>query len=255
MKLKTVEVNGATYAEVSDGKPVFVLDDGKEIAFDAPHTSATITRLNGEAKSHRERAEAAETKLKPFEGLSDPAAARKALETVANLDHKKLVDAGEVEKVKAEAIKAVEERYAPVVQKVQTLESELYNEKIGGAFSRSKLIAEKFVIPADLVQSRFGSNFKIEEGGKMVATDLAGNRIFSRARPGEIADFEEALETLVDQYPYKDQILKGTGRTGSGTPPNGAGGGGKRTMTRSEFEKLPPMERAGVLKGGTQLTD
>jgi hypothetical protein len=35
MKLKTVEVNGATYAEVSDGKPVFVLDDGKEIAFEA----------------------------------------------------------------------------------------------------------------------------------------------------------------------------------------------------------------------------
>jgi len=33
---------------------------------------ATITKLNGEAKGHRERAEAAEAKFKPFEGIEDP---------------------------------------------------------------------------------------------------------------------------------------------------------------------------------------
>lgn len=60
MKLKTVEVDGKQYAEVQDGKPVYVEDDGKEIAFDAVGTRATITRLNGEAKQHRERAEKAE---------------------------------------------------------------------------------------------------------------------------------------------------------------------------------------------------
>jgi hypothetical protein len=77
------------------------------------------------------------------------------------------------------------------------------------------------------VQARFGQNFKIENG-KIVATDLTGNKIFSRARPGEHADFEEALEILVDQYPHKDQILKGTGSSGSGASP------GKRRRWRPD---------------------
>lgn len=77
MKLKTVEVDGKQYAEVQDGKPVYVEDDGKEIAFDAVGTRAAITRLNGEAKQHRERAEKAEKIAKDFEGIEDPAAARK----------------------------------------------------------------------------------------------------------------------------------------------------------------------------------
>lgn len=100
MKLKLDE-NGNVV--VNDGKPVYVQDDGKEIVFDAPGTLQTITRLNGEAKSHRERAETAETSLKTFEGIADPVAALAALDTVKNLADKTLVDAGEVEKVRTEA--------------------------------------------------------------------------------------------------------------------------------------------------------
>src|SRR6476659_2841735 len=106
MKLK---LDDAGHAVVVEGKPVYVHDDGKEAPFDATGTVATIGRLNGEAKAHRERAEAAEASLKSFAGITDPAKALAALTTVSNLDAKKLVDAGEVEKVKAEVIKAVEE--------------------------------------------------------------------------------------------------------------------------------------------------
>ena len=49
-----------------------------------------------------------------YEGIDDPAAARKAMTTVRGLTDKQLVDAGEVERVKAEAIRAIEEKYAPV---------------------------------------------------------------------------------------------------------------------------------------------
>lgn len=238
---------------VRNGKPVYVADDGKEIEFDAPATVATITRLNGEAKSHRERAESAEIKLKPFEGIEDPAAAIKALATVKNLGDKQLVDAGEVEKVKLEAIKAVEEKYAPVVKKAETLEQQLYSEKIGGSFSRSKVIAEKFAIPADLVQARFGSAFAIEDG-KIVAKDASGNKIFSRSRPGEVADFDEALEVLVDQYPYRDQILKGTGASGGGAGGGKPGAGGKKTMTRAQFDALDPSDKVAAVKDAT-ITD
>lgn len=221
MKLKTVEVDGKQYAEIQDGKPVYVEDDGKEVAFDAVGTRSTITRLNAEAKQHRERAETAEKTAKAFEGIEDAAAARKALEIVANLDAKRLVDAGEVEKVKQEIAKGYQAQLDEANGKAQTLEQQLYGEKIGGSFARSKVIAEKLAVPADMVQATFGNRFKIEDG-KVVAYDANGNKIFSRARPGELADFDEALETLVDSYPYRDTILKSSGANGGGAP-NGNG--------------------------------
>lgn len=256
MKLKLTPEG---FAVVQDGKPVYVQDDGKEIAFDAVGTSATITRLNGEAKGHRERAEAAEGKLKPYESITDPAAALKALATVKNLDDKKLVDAGEVERVKAEAIKAVEEKYAPTIEKAAKLERELYGEKIGGAFSRSKLIAEKFAIPADLVQARFGQHFKIEDGA-VVAYDASGNKLYSKSSPGNPAGFEEGLELLVDAYPYKASILKGSGASGSGASGSGnAGAGGKQTITRAQFAAMSAEAQAAAGakagKGEVVITD
>lgn len=241
MKLK---LNEQGFAVVQDGKPVYVADDGKEIAFDAPHTVATISRLNGENKGHRERAESAESKLKNFEGIEDPKAALKALSVVKNLDDKKLVDAGEVERVKTEAIKAVEDKYAPIVKENGELKNTLFTEKVGGAFNRSKFITEKIAIPADLMQARFGDRFKFEDG-KIIAYDQAGNKIFSRAKPGEVADVDEALEVLVDQYPYKESILKGTGNSGTnGRPANPGGGGGPQAtaLTKAELNKGTPSE-------------
>lgn len=252
MKLK---LNTDGNVVLLDGKPVYVHDDGKEVAFDAPATVQTITRLNAESKAHRERAEAAESKLKPFEGIEDPVAAKKALETVANLDGKKLVDAGDVQKVKDEAIKAVRAEFDPIVKQRDTLLSELYGERIGGSFARSKVIAEKFAIPADMVQARFGQNFKMEDG-KTVAYDTAGNKIFSRSRPGELADFDEAIEVLVDAYPYKAQILKGTGASGGGASGGGQGGGGQKTLTRTQFMTLTPAaQRQATVVDKIQITD
>lgn len=265
MKLKTVEVNGKTYAEVSDGKPVFLADDGKEIAVDVPHTTATITRLNSEAKGHRERAEKAEVDLKKFEGIEDAEAARKAIETLKNIDEGKLLTAGKVQEIKDAAKKAAEqqveaanksgaEKLAITEKERDAFRSDLYAEKIGGSFTRSKLIADKAAIPADMMQARFGSAFKVEDG-KIIAYDGVGNKLFSRSRAGEIADFDEALEMLVDQYPYKDQILKGANHSGSGARP-GAGGmnGGKRTISRSEFAKLGPAEQRAVAVGKDAVT-
>jgi hypothetical protein len=252
MKLKLDEQG---HAVLQDGKPVYIHDDGKEVAFDAPGTVATITRLNAEAKSHRERAEGAESKLKGFEGIEDGAAARKALEIVANLDQKKLVDAGEIEKVKAEVGKAFQAQLDEATTKAKTFEQQLYEEKIGGSFARSKLIAEKLAIPADLVQARFGQAFKIEDG-KTVAYDQHGNKIYSRARPGELADFDEALETLVEHYPHKNHILKSSGANGGGAPNNGGGGGdGKKSINRQTFDSLGAAERQKFVKEGGTVTD
>lgn len=253
MRLKTVTIDGKTYAEVDGDKPVYETDDGKAIAFDAPGTRDTIARLNGEAKGHREAKEAAEAKLKAFEGL-DPAAAKDALSKLSNIEQKKLIDAGEVDKVKAEISKAFEEKLAAAEQKTANMERELYGERIGGAFARSKFVGEKMAIPADLVQARFGANFKLEEG-KVVAYDQAGNKIYSKAKPGELADFDEAIEFLVDAYPHKDHILKGSGQSGGGSKGGNGHAAGGKTIARSQFESMAPAEQAAKMRDGFTLTD
>ena len=258
MKLK-LDAEGR--AVLTDGKPVYVHDDGKEVPFDAPTTVATITRLNGEAKAHREAKESAEEKLKAFAGIDDPAAALRALETIKNVDEGKLLTAGKVEEIKTAAKRAAEEQVAAAnktnAESLKAAEGErdkirsLYDgEKLSGAFKGSKLIADKFVIPADLAQARFGNHFKNEDG-KLVAYDPSGNKVFSRARPGEIADFDEALETLVDQYPYRDKILKGTGSSGSGAQAGNGGGSGSKSISRTEFAGLPAAEQAARAKPGS----
>lgn len=262
MKLK-VDENGNVV--VQNGHPVYVHPDGKEVPFDASAAVSKIGALNKEAQGHREAKEAAEAKAKAFEGLEDAEAARKALETIKNIDEGKLIAAGKVDEIKSAAAKAAQEQVAAASkahaeelartkQDLEKITGELYSEKIGGAFNRSKLIGEKFAIPADLVQARFGQQFKIEDG-RVVAYDQVGNKIFSRSRPGEIADFEEALETIVDQYPYRDNILKSSGANGGGAPSGGSGTGGKKTLSRAAFDALEPSARVGHVRSGGTVTD
>ncbi len=254
MKLKTQTIDGKTYAEVdTQGLPVYVHDDGKEVGFDAGSAMQKISTLNAEAKTHREAKEKAESTLKAFEGIEDPAAAKKALETLKNFDDKKLVDAGEVEKIKLEAIKAVEAKYAPIVQERDACQSQLHNELIGGGFARSKFIQDNIAVPVDMVQAQFGKSFKIEEG-KVVAYGTDGQKIYSRSRPGEVADFDEALESLVGGYPHKDSILKGGQGSGGGFQGNG-GQGGAKTMSRDQFTNLKPIEQSSFMREGGKVTD
>lgn len=251
MKLKLDANGNAVIKEVNGQKmPVYVRDDGTESEFDAAGTVAVIARLNGEAKTHREAKEAAEKLLLSYKDINDPVAALKALQTVKSLDDKKLVDAGEIEKLKAELGAAYKVQIQERDDALAKLQSTLYNEMIGGAFSRSKFIAEKVAIPADLVQARFGANFSIEDG-EIHAVDHAGNKIYSTSNPGKLAGFDEALSILVNAYPQKAAILKGTGASGSGAQNGGGGPGGKQTLTRAQWEALPPAEKAKAAKEAT----
>ena len=259
MKLK---LDDQGHAVLQDGKPVYIYDDGKELPFDAAGTAGTISRLNGEAKSHRERAEAAEGKLKLFDGIEDGEAARKALETIKNIDEGKLIAAGKVEEIKLAAQKAAQdqvaaaskthtEELAKAQQGLAQRDQTIHNLLIGGSFKGSKLISEKFAIPADMVESHFGKAFKVEDG-KVVAYGDDGNKIFSRVRAGELADFDEALETLVERYPHKDYILKSSGANGGGAPHSGGGNGGKKSITRQQFDQMNPAEKSAFAgSGGT----
>lgn len=253
---------------VQDGKPVYVLDDGREVAHDAAGTVATISRLNGEAKAHREAKEAAEAALKPFKdaGIEDAAAAAKALELARNIKDGELVAAGKVQEIKdaaaasakqavADATRAAEAREKALTEQNAKLASDLNNHIIGGSFAGSKYISEKLAIPADIAQKVFGDRFKVENG-KLVPTDQSGNPIFSATRHGEHADFEEAIAVMVGQYPNKDMILKGAQSSGGGaTSLNSHGAGGQKQMTRAQFDAASSSERMAHAKAGGTVVD
>lgn len=234
MKLKMED----GHAVLLDGKPVYVADDGRETAIDVAGTVATITRLNAEAKGHREAKEAAEASLKAFAGITDPAAAIKALQVVSGLDAKKLIDAGEVETVKAEITKGFTEKLTAAEKRAAEAEGRYTDKVIGEMFLASKFITEKTLLPPTIARSAFGSHIKIEDG-KPVAYGFDGNKIYSPSRPGELASPEEAIEALITAHPDRDNMLKGNSNGGAGVR-QGSGGGGARTMTRAQLEALAP---------------
>lgn len=92
-------------------------------------------------------------------------------------------------------------------------------------FETSKFVADRLTVPVDVALAAFGPSFKVEDG-KFVAHDQHGMKLYSYTRPGEAADFDEAMERLVSQYPEKEKILRPAGDSGSKPQPSGADGGG-----------------------------
>lgn len=239
--------------EMKDGNPVYVDEDGKELTVQGD----TISRLNGEAKGHREAKEAAEAKLKAFEGI-DPEKARTALQTVEKLDQSKLIDAGKVDELKAQLTTQFQGQVAEKDKALAVALSTIDNMKIDRIFEASEFVTQSVAIPRDMFTSAFRNNFKIEDG-KIVAYDSHGNKIMSQDRFGELATPEEALKTLVMARPDKDTILRAETGAGSGSGGKGGNSGTGRTMRRAEFEALPAMKQAEtaskVAAGEMKLVD
>jgi hypothetical protein len=262
MKIK-LDADG--HPVLDDGKVVYIADDGREFPIDGGHLYTRVRDLTVENTGHRAKFTEAEGKLKAFEGIEDPAAALAALQTVANLGSGELVAAGKIDEIRAAAKKAAEETIADAMKSTKgqlsealtqrdTAVSALYDERIGGAFDRSPFIKEKVAVPTDMLRAAFGPHFKSEDG-KTVARDANNSIIYSRANPGEVAGFEEAIEQLINAYPNRDNILKGIVKEGGGAQSQNQGPGGVKTMPRSMFDRLDPTERSAKMKDGFTLTE
>jgi len=264
MKLKLDETGNAVIVE---GKPIYVYDDGKEIPFDAESAIKKISNLTEEKSRHYAKYEEAAKKLERF-GDMDPEAiqekmkvwseidldeAREAIATVANLKDGDLVRAGQVEQLKAEMKKAYVEKEREIHQSWERKATELNStiEKknktihelmVTSRFASSPTILKKTILPPDIAATYFERNFRVEgdeSNVRVVGYTNNGERIFSKERPGELADFEEAINVIIDSYPMKDQILRGS-PGGSGSAGNLSG---SRSDERDRLRSLGPTER------------
>lgn len=251
MKLK---LNEQGFAVVQDGKPVYTDDSGAEIPFDAPAAMAKITALNTESKGHRLKAEEAVNALKGFEGL-DPEAAKKALQFAQSMEGKKAMDDEGIKALIGNAVKPLQDQLADAQKTIAGKDDHIYRLEVGNRFATSKYLSEKTILIPEIAEAYFGKNFKIE-GGKVAAYDGAGNQIYSRTKPGEPADFDEALTILVESHAQRDHIMKGSGASGSGAKGSqGAGGQGNKTISRAQFDALDPAARSAHFKDGGKVTD
>lgn len=224
-------------AKDDKGNPIWVDADGERSM-----EGGTVHRLNTENKTLRQRAEAAEAAVKVFEGI-DPEKAKQAIETVGKLDQKKLIDAGEVDRVKEEISKQFNAQIAEKDKALEGANSTINSMRMDNAFQGSEYVRDNVAVPVTMFRKEFGDRFKIEDG-KVVGIGADGHRIPSKKKVGEYADFEESLSIIVESYPYKDTILKAPEMRGSGS---GGGAGnrqnGVRVIPRSEFEKMPPAQQ------------
>ena len=264
MKLKLNEDGSAT---VVDGKPVYVYDDGKEVPFDVDATIRRISNLTDEKERHYTNVTTLKDSLAKYEGIEDPDAAREALVTVANLKDKDLVDAKEVDTLKANLSKMFEDERNQLTTTFNSQKTELEQAvgerdgvirelMIGGKFASSPWFSgekPKTILPPDIAAEHFGRNFRVEGEGSdvRVVGYLNGDKILSRERVGEPAGFEEALSVVINSYSQKDRILRETagGAGGSGN----TGSGGKNTITRNQFDSKSQAERTAFVQEGGRV--
>lgn len=239
----------------ANGDPIWIDPSGRE----APIQGNTIERLNREAKTHREAKEKAEGDLAKFKDI-DPELARKAIEDIKKIDTKKLIDAGEVDKVRQQISAEFQTQLAEKDKALTGVQSELDNMRIGSVFTQSEFIRERIALPQDMVQAYFKDRFKLE-GGKAVAYYPDGNPVMSKKSGsiGNPATPDEALELLVEAHPQKDLILKAPSNSGSGNNGNGGARGGGAVIRRKDFEGMTPVDQAATsqraAKGEVSIVD
>ena len=246
MKIKLDDKGNAILTET--GHIVFQDTDGKDLPVDVPGLYSKVEELNAESAKHRKQRNELRDKYKIIETIEDlpkwKSDAEKALTTVKNLKDKELVDAGKIEQIKAETIAAKDTEITQIktefttalTAKDEALEAagrQIRALTIGSQFKTHNYFVgtaqnpPKTFLPPDVAESRFGQHFKLEQGKNgsptVVGYDSKGNQIYSRKKPGELADFDEAIVRIIDEYPQKDDIMRGgkggSGGEGGGTPP------------------------------------
>lgn len=232
--------DGGNIVTDSSGNPIMVGDDGKETAI----ASGYIQRINSESARYRTTARELETKLAAFGDL-DPAAAREAIEKTKDIDLTKLVEKGEVDKVRTAITTQYEQKLTDAEKRAAEIAAERDNLLRTNAFSTSKFLNERLAVPRDFVESTYRDRFKIEEG-RLVPVGADGQPIYNSR--GELASVDEAFEMFISQRTDKDQLLRAPAHSGTGSSGAGGGRGGGNVMRRGDFDKLAPMDKATVGK-------
>lgn len=217
------------------GSPVWINDAGEEKGVDYPAMSAGLAKANKEAHERRLALDEAKKELVRWEGIEDPDAARKALETVASLSSQ----AKDEEARLQERLKPIQEAHAAkMVAKEKAIEdltraaaekdARLERETVKHAFFQSPYVRDK-LSSGTLASSLFSSRFALRDGA-LVGLEDSGDPIYGD--DGALGSFDHALAKMVEASPDKGLLLKGNDKGGgSGSSPYSPPGAAKKPAT------------------------
>ena len=236
-----------------DGK-IVCMDDGKELGLDIVSMYQKISDLGVENKKHRETATALKETYSVFADIEDIGEWKKKAETdmqtVKNFKDEDWMKATKVETLKKQMSDSFDEKLRAKDIAIGAIETD-YGEKLTGkdAQIRNLLISSKFTaskffngenpkttLTPEIAEAFFGKNFKVEivsDKTVLRAYYDDGDNVLSKQNPGNPAEFEEAMEFIIDKYPAKDSILR-TSSGGSG----GSGGSGNDNNEKDDLTKL-----------------
>lgn len=189
-----------------------------------------VMEKKNKLKEKEDALEAANERLKAFEGI-DPAVARKLLAEQAAAEAAQLEAKGEFERVKQmmiEAHKAEKEALSAAVaereEKLTKAERTIADLTVGAAFSQSNFISEDLVLTPAKARQIYGSHCEVENGRVVVYDKPIGesNRTKLVNGSGDALSFEEGLKKLVEMDPDRESLLRsklapGAGDTGVDT--------------------------------------
>lgn len=236
-----------------NGLPIFVGSDGSESPYDVDVKAKQIAELTAKKVNLAKEVEELKAKYAILSEIEDLAAYveehKKNAETIASMDEKDREKEASVQKriddARKSAVEPVAKERDKLRAELEAATANLSKAVIGNAFGQSKYAAEKLVNVA-LARQLFEGSFYVKDG-KAIGRDADGNDLYGA---NGVATFDEALDRLVKESPFKDNILKAAfgGSGGNGNETKLTNSSGK--LSYEDAAKLSPAEYAKARKEG-----
>jgi hypothetical protein len=201
----------------------------------------------GEAKKAFTERDSIKAKLKDLEGrvLSDDD--RKLFDKLkgdaATAEDERKRKAGEFDQWRSDITKKHADEMAKANERATKAEDALKQTRIGYQFAAATTLfgeAGKTVLTPAIAQAYFGKFVSVEDDGTITVQGQDGHTILD-AKTGKPAAFADALAELIESLPDKKSILRGSGKTGSGS--SGGARDGHDPFDGVDFSNLTPQQR------------
>lgn len=234
----------SSYKKGDDGKFHLDVDGGEDVS----GLKSALQKERDSVKELKGSLKTLEEKIAIYKDIDDPEKAKEALKKIQAIEEKKLIEAGELEKVlenrTAMMKKDHETQVAQLTKRAEEAETNANNYKTQLATAViergiSDAIGEvgqpKKGAMIDIIQ-RGRNTWKLDDKGNPIALKPDGSTIFGKDGKAPIT-MKEWAEDLLTEAPFLFEESKGGGGRGSFT------GGDGRMLTSEEYEKLTPAEK------------
>ena len=116
------------------------------------------------------------------------------------------------------------------------------------------------ILTPEVAEAYYGRYVEVQEvnGRKSVVVKDPQGQVILDAKTGQPASFAVAIGELIDALPNKDRIIRGSGKTGSGSSGGAVGGHGQldlRNLTPDQRRdpKVLAALRASLPRGGVVM--